>query len=185
MPSPTLPPGRGVGKPGFPTPQPPLGAPGAPAGRGMGNPVSPFPNRCWERLAPPQAGVRFDRLTAGGETRFPRIFTSQTLPAGGLFPGRAAVRLSTLTGQESGSSRQPGRLGGQPERTVLNGKVSEGMALANPLRREEHGKPRIPHIPAREATAGYALRRGLRSPNHESQPQLHCSHPRDVEPGIH
>ncbi len=41
-----------------------------------GNPVSPTPNRCWERLAPPSAGVRFDRLTAGGETRFPRMFTS-------------------------------------------------------------------------------------------------------------
>ena len=25
------------------------------------------------RLAPPQAGVRFDRLTAGGETRFPHV----------------------------------------------------------------------------------------------------------------
>jgi len=45
-------------------------------GGGWGNPVSPCPNRCWERLAPPQAGVRFDRLTTGGETRFPRMFTS-------------------------------------------------------------------------------------------------------------
>ncbi len=49
----TLPSGRGLGKPGFPISQPPLGAAGA-----------------------PQAGVRFDRLTAGGETRFPRMFTS-------------------------------------------------------------------------------------------------------------
>ncbi len=41
-----------------------------------GNPVSPCPNRRWERLAPPQAGVRFDRLTAGGETRFPHVPTA-------------------------------------------------------------------------------------------------------------
>ena len=64
-----------------------------------GNPVSPSPNRWWGRPVTPQAGVRFDRLTAGGstgspqavrqahrrrfdrltaggETRFPRKFTS-------------------------------------------------------------------------------------------------------------
>jgi len=52
--------------------------PGAsPQGGGWGNPVSPFLNRWWERLAPPQAGVRFDRLTAGGETRLPHMFTSE------------------------------------------------------------------------------------------------------------
>ena len=41
-------------------------------GGGWGNPVSPFPNRRWERLALQQAGVRFDKLTTGGETRLPR-----------------------------------------------------------------------------------------------------------------
>ncbi|GEM_PF-3471567 len=60
LPNPPL--GEGLGKPGFPISQPLLGAAGA-----------------------PQAGVRFDRLTAGGETRFPRIFTSvldNAAPAG-------------------------------------------------------------------------------------------------------
>ncbi len=42
-----------MGKPGFPMPQPRLGAAGA-----------------------PPAGVRFDRLTAGGETRFPHLSTA-------------------------------------------------------------------------------------------------------------
>jgi len=68
-----------VGNPGFPFPQPPLGAPGTPSGRGAvrqahrrwGTPGSPFPNRRWGHLAPPQAGARFDRLTAGGEPRVP------------------------------------------------------------------------------------------------------------------
>ncbi len=50
----------------------------SPQAGGWGNRVSPFPNRWWERLAPSQAGVRFDRLTAGGETRFPHIFTSES-----------------------------------------------------------------------------------------------------------
>ena len=65
---------------GRPLPGPPPLGEGTgllPAGRGgWGNPVSPFPDRWWERLAPRQGGVRFDRLTAGGETRFPRMFTS-------------------------------------------------------------------------------------------------------------
>jgi len=82
-----------MGKPGFPLSQPVVGAPGDPAGRGAvrqahrrwGNPVSPFPNRGWERLAPPQAGVRFDRLTAGGETRFPPL---PTAVGGGWRPRR-------------------------------------------------------------------------------------------------
>jgi len=47
-----VPTGRGMGKPGFPIPQPRLAAPATPA------------------------GVRFDKLTAGGETRFPPMFTS-------------------------------------------------------------------------------------------------------------
>ncbi len=42
-----------MGKPGFPMSQLLVGAAGA-----------------------PQAGVRFDKLTACGETRFPRMFTS-------------------------------------------------------------------------------------------------------------
>ncbi len=46
----------------------------SPQGGGWGNPVSPCPNL--GAAGAPQAGVRFDKLTAGGETRFPRIFTS-------------------------------------------------------------------------------------------------------------
>ncbi len=48
--------------------------PNPPAREGDGEPR--FPHFPWERLAPPQAGVRFDRLTAGGEPRFPRMVTS-------------------------------------------------------------------------------------------------------------
>ncbi len=51
-----LPAGRGMGKPGFPISQPLLGAAGALQAGEWGNPVSPFPNRCWERLAPPRTG---------------------------------------------------------------------------------------------------------------------------------
>ena len=73
-----------VGKPGFPMSQPPLGAAGDPAGRGAvrqahrrwGNPVSPVPNRRWGWLATQPAGARFDRLTAGGATRFPHVPTA-------------------------------------------------------------------------------------------------------------
>jgi len=54
----TLLPGRGLGKPGFPSSQPRLGAAGAPPRQGeWGNPVSPVPNRWWERLAPPGRGM--------------------------------------------------------------------------------------------------------------------------------
>ena len=61
----------------------------------MGSPVSPRPNRCRERLAPPQAGVRFDRLTTGGETRFPRMFTSG-VAQGNRLALRAAVCYNRL-----------------------------------------------------------------------------------------
>ena len=41
QPSQTLPPGRGLGKPGFPISQPVVGAAGAPPGRGLGKPGFP------------------------------------------------------------------------------------------------------------------------------------------------
>jgi len=94
-----------MGKPGFPISQPLLGAAGTPHREGEGE--TRFPHMftsglmrgahnarmkilycSWEGVAlpnppggeglpPPQAGVRFDRLTAGGETWFPHIFTSE------------------------------------------------------------------------------------------------------------
>ncbi len=72
----------------------------SPQGGGWRNPVSPCPNRPWGRLAPLQAGVRFDRLTAGGEPRFPH---SPTAVGSGWRPYRQ--------GRGSTSSPQVGKPG--------------------------------------------------------------------------
>jgi len=87
-----------------------------------GNPVSPCPNCCWKRLAPPQAGARFDRLTAGGEPRFPhrRMHASSgravPSPQGGgwgnlvsPYPNRWWERLAPPTGRGNGETRFPHR----------------------------------------------------------------------------
>jgi len=69
-----------MGKPGFPSSQPLVGAAGTPHRQGDGETGFPqFPTAGGSGWHPPQAGVRFDRLTAGGETGFPRMFTSGTI----------------------------------------------------------------------------------------------------------
>jgi len=121
-----------------------------------GNPVSPCPNRCWERLAPPQAGVRFGRLTAGGETRFPRMFTSgpmrgahnAAMTMGYLWEGRplpGPPPLGEGTGRlpaGRGAVRQAHRRWGNPVSPCPN-RCWERLAP----RRQGDGETRFPHVP--------------------------------------
>jgi len=104
----TLPSGRGLGKPGFPMSQPLLGAAGA-----------------------PQAGARFDKLTTGGETRFPRMFTSVI---------HAAAPHSD---------------------TMNIGFSWEGYALPNPPLREGVGETRFPHVPTAGGSGWRPTGRGM------------------------
>jgi|GEM_PF-1631330 len=153
----TLPSGRGVGNPGFPVAQPRLGAAGASTGRGAvrqahrkwGTPVSPWPNRGWERLAPLQAGVRFDRLTASGETRCPRMVTAGRGLGKPGFPSSpplvgaadippAGVRFDRLTA--SGETRCPRMV------TAGKGMGKPGVPGWSP-QAGGWGKTRCPHIP--------------------------------------
>ncbi len=95
-PSQTLPPGRGVVRQ---------------AHHRWGNPVSPHPNRRRGRLAPPQAGGRFDRLTAGGETRFPHMFTSVIHAAA---PHNAGMKIIILGRAKPSQTLPAGRGMGKP-----------------------------------------------------------------------
>jgi len=97
------------------TPQP------SPQGGEWGNRVSPCPNHSWERLAPLQAGARFDKLTTGGETRFPRMFTSAVHAA---TPHTDKMNMSF--------SWEGCALPNPPRRRVVSW---EGCALPNPPRR--------------------------------------------------
>ncbi len=150
--------GRDMGKPGCPISRLLLGAAGAPTGRGAvrqahrrwGNPVAPSPNRCWERLAPPRAGIWGNPLSPCPNRCWERLAPPRAGKWGNLvspFPNRCWERLVPHR-QEDGETRFP--------RIFTSAKLEGGRGVRTSSA-SGRLRPETLHLKARSLPAGWGI----------------------------